>query len=67
MRASEYRYVHRFECVKGGQQKARITSVGWNLNKDKEAPLQCGGAPLENTRFFGISHLFMSAIFRIIP
>lgn len=26
------RCVHRFECVTGGQQKARITSVGWNLN-----------------------------------
>lgn len=39
MSASEYRCVHRFECVTGGQQKARITSVGWNLNKDKEAPL----------------------------
>lgn len=32
MSASEYRRVHRFECVTGGQQKARITSVGGNLN-----------------------------------
>lgn len=53
MSASEYRCVHRFECVTGGQQKARIPSVGWNLNKDKEAPLAphtpCG-QPCTNTR-----------------
>ena len=57
MSASEYRCVHRFECVTGGQQKARITSVGWNLNKDKEAPLAphtpCG-QPCTNTRHISI-------------